>query len=241
MDYQNRAGSKFGGGGVASHSATNADRRERLRKLALETIDLDKDPYFFKNHVGSFECRLCLTVHQNDGSYLAHTQGKKHQTNLARRAAREQKEGKAAVDPVTGLPVGVVGAGFGGLARRNIVKIGRPGYKITKIRDPTTRQQGLLFQLQYPDIAPGVEPRWQVMNAFTQRVEEPDKNFQYLLVAAEPYETCGFKIPARELDKRDEKQFSFWDPDAHEFWIQVMFMTEREERFGAAPGLGGRR
>ncbi|KAL8954221.1 MAG: hypothetical protein Q9183_007259, partial [Haloplaca sp. 2 TL-2023] len=34
----NRAGSKFGGGGVASHSATNADRRERLRKLALETI-----------------------------------------------------------------------------------------------------------------------------------------------------------------------------------------------------------
>jgi len=36
MDYQNRAGSKFGGGGVASQSATNADRRERLRKLALE-------------------------------------------------------------------------------------------------------------------------------------------------------------------------------------------------------------
>jgi hypothetical protein len=26
------------------------------------------------------------------GSYLAHTQGKKHQTNLARRAAKENKE-----------------------------------------------------------------------------------------------------------------------------------------------------
>ncbi|KXH35235.1 splicing factor 3A subunit 2 [Colletotrichum simmondsii] len=237
MDYQNRAGSKFGGGGVASFSATNADRRERLRKLALETIDLDKDPYFFKNHVGSFECRLCLTVHQNDGSYLAHTQGKKHQTNLARRAAREQKEGKQNIDPATGLPVGVVGAGFGaGGVRRNLIKIGRPGYKITKIRDPITRQQGLLFQLQYPDIAPDVEPKWQVMNAFTQRIEEPDKNFQYLLVAAEPYETCGFKIPARELDKRDDKQFSFWDPDAKEYWLQVMFMSEREERYVAAPG-----
>lgn len=94
MDYQNRAGSKFGGGGVASQSATNADRRERLRKLALESIDLDKDPYIFKNHVGGFECRLCLTVHQSDGSYLAHTQGKKHQTNLARRAAREAAMGK---------------------------------------------------------------------------------------------------------------------------------------------------
>ncbi|KAL0936019.1 splicing factor 3a subunit [Colletotrichum truncatum] len=241
MDYQNRAGSKFGGGGVASQSATNADRRERLRKLALETIDLDKDPYFFKNHVGSFECRLCLTVHQNDGSYLAHTQGKKHQTNLARRAAREQKEGKQNIDPATGLPVGVVGAGFGAMARKNLIKIGRPGYKITKVRDPVTRQQGLLFQLQYPDISPDVEPKWQVMNAFTQRVEEPDKNFQYLLVAAEPYETCGFKIPARELDKREDKQFSFWDPDSKEYWLQVMFMSEREERYVAAPGLSTRR
>lgn len=231
MDYQNRAGSKFGGGGVASHSATNADRRERLRKLALETIDLDKDPYFFKNHVGSFECRLCLTVHQNDGSYLAHTQGKKHQTNLARRAAREQKEGKRdATDPAADL------SGMAG-PRRNLVKIGRPGYKITKIRDPVTRQQGLLFQLQYPDAETTVTPKWQVMNTFTQHVEEPDKNFQYLLVAAEPYETVGFKIPARELDKREDRQFSFWDPDAKEFWVQVMFMTEREERFNAAPGL----
>jgi splicing factor 3A subunit 2 len=241
MDYQNRAGSKFGGGGVASQSATNADRRERLRKLALETIDLDKDPYFFKNHVGSFECRLCLTVHQNDGSYLAHTQGKKHQTNLARRAAREQKEGKQAgnIDPATGLPVGVASAAA---ARRNVIKIGRPGYKITKIRDPVTRQQGLLFQVQYPDAPFGSPaPKWQVMNAFTQRAEEPDKNFQYLVVAAEPYETVGFKIPARELDKRGDRQFSFWDPDAKEFWIQVMFMTEREERFNAAPGLTTRR
>lgn len=274
MDYQNRAGSKFGGGGVASQSVTNADRRERLRKLALESIDLDKDPYFFRNHVGTFECRLCLTEHPNDGSYLSHTQGKRHQTNLARRAAREQARDAAAsggnrtglggaaggIDPATGLPITLPGGmtlAQAQAARKNMIKIGRPGYKITKIRDPVTRQQGLLFQLQYPDIAPvqagtglptaaggapnkSNAPKWMVMNAFTQRVEEPDKNFQYLLVAADPYETVGFKIPARELDKREGKQFSFWDPDAREFWIQVMFVTEREERFGAAPGLTSR-
>lgn len=45
MAYEGRVGSKMGGGGVASFSASNQDRRERLRKLALETIDLDKDPY----------------------------------------------------------------------------------------------------------------------------------------------------------------------------------------------------
>ncbi|KAL4093160.1 hypothetical protein PRIC1_012147 [Phytophthora ramorum] len=76
-------------GSVASESQSNVDRRERLRKLALETVDLTKDPYFMKNHLGSYECKLCLTLHNNEGNYLAHTQGKRHQTNLARRATKE--------------------------------------------------------------------------------------------------------------------------------------------------------
>jgi splicing factor 3A subunit 2 len=28
------------------------DRRERLRRLAMETIDLAKDPYYMRNHLG---------------------------------------------------------------------------------------------------------------------------------------------------------------------------------------------
>ncbi|KAF2264534.1 hypothetical protein CC78DRAFT_580318 [Lojkania enalia] len=235
MDYQNRAGSKFGGGGVASQSATNADRRERLRKLALETIDLDKDPYFFKNHVGSFECRLCLTVHQNDGSYLAHTQGRKHQTNLARRAAREQKEGKGADGAVPGLLAGVQ-------VKKNVVKIGRPGYRITKVRDPMTRQNGLLFQFQFPEIAPGTHPRIRFMSAYEQTKEEPDTNFQYFVVAGEPYETVAVKLQAREIDRREGKHWSWFDEDSKEFWVQVIFKTERDERYSAVPGLApGRR
>ncbi|KAF2808442.1 splicing factor 3a [Mytilinidion resinicola] len=229
MDYQNRAGSKFGGGGVASQSATNADRRERLRKLALETIDLDKDPYFFKNHVGSFECRLCLTVHQNDGSYLAHTQGRKHQTNLARRAARELKEGRDRDGVIPGLPNVQV--------RRNMIKIGRPGYKITKIRDQVTRQNGLLFQMQFPELGQGNAPRVRFMSAFEQKVEEPDKNWQFLLIAAEPYETISFKLQAREVDRKDGRFWTWFDEDSKEFWVQVLFKTERDERYSNVPGL----
>ncbi len=45
-----------------------------MRRLALETIDLSKDPYFMRNHLGQYECRLCLTLHNNEGNYLAHTQ-----------------------------------------------------------------------------------------------------------------------------------------------------------------------
>jgi len=92
-------GSKPGSGGAASAQNEAIDRRERLRRLALETIDLAKDPYFMRNHLGSYECKLCLTLHNNEGNYLAHTQGKRHQTNLAKRAAREAKDAPAQPQP----------------------------------------------------------------------------------------------------------------------------------------------
>lgn len=62
MDFQNRAGGKTGGGGVASWSESNRDRRERLRQLALETIDLNKDPYFMKNHLGKYLFHLIINL-----------------------------------------------------------------------------------------------------------------------------------------------------------------------------------
>lgn len=136
MDFQHRPGGKTGGGGVASWAETNRDRRERLRQLALETIDLAKDPYFMKNHLGSYECKLCLTLHNNEGSYLAHTQGKKHQSNLARRAAKDAKDSPA-------LPA----ASKARVDIKKFVKIGRPGYRVTKQLDPELNQQSLLFQV----------------------------------------------------------------------------------------------
>jgi len=39
------------------------------------------------------------------------------------------------------------------------------------------------------------------MSAYEQHIEPPDRKWQYLLFAAEPYETIGFKLPSREIDK----------------------------------------
>ena len=47
-------GSKPGSGGAASAQNEAIDRRERLRRLALENIDLAKDPYFMRNHLGRY-------------------------------------------------------------------------------------------------------------------------------------------------------------------------------------------
>lgn len=219
IDFQNRDGSKFGGGGVMSESLANADRRERLRKLALETIDLNKDPYFMRNHLGSYECKLCLTLHSNEGNYLAHTQGKRHQENLARRAAKEARE-QAQYKPQKPTVV-----------TRRTLKIGRPGYKVTKARDLQTRQRSLIFEVDYPEAEEGVQPRHRFMSAFEQRVEPANKAWQYLLFACEPYETVGFKIPNAEIDKGDGRFFTSWDAKAKKFTLQLYF-RERSDKDG---------
>lgn len=227
MDFQNRAGGKTGSGGQASWSESNRDRRERLRQLALETIDLAKDPYFMKNHLGSYECKLCLTLHNNEGSYLAHTQGKKHQANLARRAAKEAKEApslqpeKPRVEP------------------KKFVKIGRPGYRVTKQRDPESGQQSLLFQIDYPEISDGIVPRHRFMSAYEQKIEPPDRKWQYLLFAAEPYETIGFKVPSREIEKQEGKFWIHWNKDTKQFFLQFAFVNPKMAMRGGPPRGGG--
>lgn len=232
IDFQHREGSKVGSGGVLSESQAAIERKERLRRLALETIDITKDPYFMRNHLGSFECRLCLTLHPNEGNYLAHTQGKRHQSNLGRRAAMEAKNSAPA--PVVAKEV----------VKKRVIKIGRPGYKVrftirlyyiitsislnylqvTKSRDIHTRQRSLAFEIDYPQAEEGIQPRHRFMSAYEQKVEVPDKNYQYLLFACDPYETIAFKIPNTPVDKTEGRFFTNWDERGKKFVLQMFFV-----------------
>jgi len=227
MDFQNRVGHKFGTGGPATDQEIAADRRERLRKLALETIDLSKDPYFMRNHLGSYECKLCLTLHTNEGSYLAHTQGKKHQINLARRAAKEKQDATVQPQPQTSS------------GPRKTVKIGRPGYRVTKERDPDSQQKALLFEVEYPEALEKLRPRHRFMSAYEQKVEAPETHFQYLLLACEPYETIAFKVPNMEIDKQEHKFFTSWDAQRKVFTMQVFFKDRELHDLPALPQRAG--
>ncbi|KAL4423862.1 hypothetical protein ABPG75_001164 [Micractinium tetrahymenae] len=219
------------GSGFVSQQQEAIDRRERLRRLALETIDLSKDPYFMRNHLGQYECRLCLTLHTNEGNYLAHTQGKRHQQNLAKRAARE-----AAEKPVAPAPQRRV-------AIKKTVRIGRPGYRVTKQYDAETGSRGLLFQIEYPEIEEGTKPRHRVMSSYEQRKEPWSKEWQYLLFAAEPYEVIAFKIPSYEVEKHPEKLFTHWDPDNKVYSLQLPFKAPApgapSSRPAGAPAAAG--
>jgi splicing factor 3A subunit 2 len=217
----------MGTGGPATDQEVAMDRRERLRKLALETIDLSKDPYFLRNHLGSYECKLCLTLHTNEGSYLAHTQGKKHQINLARRAAKEKQDATIAPQPQTSS------------GPRKTVKIGRPGYRVTKERDPETQQKALLFEVEYPEVMDKAKPRHRFMSSYEQKVEPPDSKFQYLLLSCEPYETIAFKVPNMEIDKDDNKFFASWDGARKVFTMQIFFKDRDLQELPALPQRAG--
>lgn len=224
-------GAKPGSGGVASDQQSSIDRRERLRRLALETIDLAKDPYYMRNHLGQIECRLCLTIHPNEGNYLAHTQGKRHQQNLAKRAAREAAEKPSAPAPMKRAAV------------KKTVKIGRPGYRVTKQFDQKSMQRSLLFQVEYPEIEEDGKPRYRFMSAFEQRIETADKNWMYLLFAAEPYEVIAFKVPNSEVDKSEGRLFTHWDPDNKIYSLQYHYRNraqeQQQQQQGGGPPPGG--
>lgn len=213
IDFQHREGSKIGSGGQLSEAQAALGRRDRLRKLALETIDLQKDPYFMRNHLGSYECKLCLTLHPNEGNYLAHTQGKRHQSNLGRRAAMEAKAAAPAPSS-SGVDV----------KKRKTIKIGRPAYKVIKSKDLETQQRSLTFEIDFLEADENVQPRHRFMSAYEQKVEVPDKNYQFILFACDPYHTIAFKIPNQPIDKSEGRFFSSWDAQTRKFVLALQFL-----------------
>lgn len=235
VDRQNRVGVKFGGGGVSSGQQTERERKERLRKLALESIDLAKDPYLVRNHLGSYECKLCLTLHRDENNYLSHTQGKKHQQGLARRAYLDQL--KQERDNNTNSNNNNQLGNNNNLQKnqqqqllnqqQHKVKIGRPGYQVYKSRHPITNQRCLTFEIYYMDILDHIQPRYRFMSSFEQKVDLPPNRFyQYLLIAAEPYEIIAFKIPNESIDNQnDEEKFvTYWDNDTKKFTITLHYI-----------------
>lgn len=111
--------------------------------------------------------------------------------------------------------------------RKVFLKIGRPGYRVTKVRDKDTGKEGMMVQVHLPQIKADVIPRRRFMSAWEQKREPPNKAYQYLIVAAEPYETIAFRIPAREIeDEADDAGYwnwSYWDPDTKQYSFQFMF------------------
>ena len=71
--------------------------------------------------------------------------------------------------------------------RKVFLKIGRPGYRVTKVRDRDSGKEGMMVQIHLPQIKAGVVPRRRFMSAWEQRREPPNKSYQYLIVRTNLY------------------------------------------------------
>ena len=97
------------------------------------------------------------------------------------------------------------------IQRKHFVKIGKPGYRVTKVRhridyeaygnivprgDPTSvtsmAKEGLLVQVHLPHIKEGVKPRKRVMSAWEQKKEQANRTYQYLIVCLLYFESPPF-------------------------------------------------
>jgi hypothetical protein len=71
--------------------------------------------------------------------------------------------------------------------RKVFLKIGRPGYRVTKVRDREAGKEGMMVQIHLPHIKAGVVPRRRFMSAWEQKREPPNKSYQYLIVRPDSY------------------------------------------------------
>lgn len=240
MDYSDRVNSKKGSGGVADRYETNIHTKRRIKELLTsQVLDLDNDPYVFQNHLGLLECRLCLTTHTNEASYISHLSGRKHSMNLEKRGILDEKQN----------PKASLSAVISDVEKRRWAKIGRPSYKVTKVRDGESLRTGILLQVQLPRIGVN-EPFFRFMSYYelssknqnvaksfllleTHDYDDEEalnpSNFQYLVISAEPYENIAIAFPAlKKIDKPDGEEMSsnywwYWDDDSKEYFLQILF------------------
>lgn len=214
MDYQNRAGSKKGSGGVASASQENLHRRKQVDQLLSKGEDvpytfqeageddekLRKNPYIYKNHSGKLVCKLCNTMHMSWSSVERHLGGKKHGLNLLRRGgigASTGGDGGAARDSHFQKQVEETRAA---MKRNGIV----PECKMAKVRDSQTGYVGLALKVNYQGFgnaehsSEDVSPYVRVMSGLELPGDDNDDK-KYLVVAHEPFENVAVEIPNREI------------------------------------------
>lgn len=239
MDYSDRVNSKKGAGGLADKHETNVHTKRRIKELLTSLVlDLDNDPYVFRNHLGLLECRLCLTTHTNEASYISHLGGRKHTMNLEKRRLLDEKANPTAQS-----------GGVSEVEKRHWPKIGRPSYKVTKIRHPESLRCGILVQVQLPRITAN-EPFFRLMSYYElsaknqnvsksfllrEKLEYDDDEdldptkFQYLVISAEPYENVAIAFPVlKQIDKPAGEEVSsnywwYWDEDSREYFLQFLF------------------
>ncbi|CCD22828.1 spliceosome assembly protein PRP11 NDAI_0A06740 [Naumovozyma dairenensis CBS 421] len=231
MDYQNRAGSKKGSGGIASDAQANLQRRKQVDELLRknekiqytfeednEATSSQQNPYIYKNHSGKLVCKLCNTMHVSWSSVERHLSGKKHGLNVLRRGAKQERVTaigyKKDGEHLTEFQKSVE------LSKQSLKNNGIiPKFKSINVKDTQTGLVGVAIQVDY-----NTE---KAVNS-SENEESPTENFtfppfirivsglelsssnedgkKYLVIAYAPFENIAFQLPNKEIVFNDNDQ-----------------------------------
>lgn len=217
MDFQNRAGSKKGAGGIASESQFNQQRRKQVEELLQqgenvrytfqdednEEQKLKANPYIYRNHSGKLVCKLCNTMHMSWSSVERHLGGKKHGINVLRRGEldemkqEKQQSGKA-------------GSVFESRIeeRKKQLKVIDgliPKYQVVPVIDDVTGNEGIAIQVdfksdQLPNDFESLYPPFIRIVSGLELTSNDQRDKMFLVIAYEPFENIAIEIPSdREI------------------------------------------
>ncbi|XDT05603.1 Pre-mRNA-splicing factor SF3a complex subunit 2 (Prp11) [Nakaseomyces glabratus] len=253
MDFQNRAGSKKGGGGIASDSQINQQRRRQVEELLQQgenikytfqdnegekddtaTKKVQSNPYIYKNHSGKLVCKLCNTMHMSWSSVERHLGGKKHGMNVIRRGELDEirHEKQQATKPVDTFEMKVE-------ARRktiNTIEGLVPTCHSTEVIDEKGNK-GIAVMLEFEesdktaDILNADRPYARIVSGLELNTSA-QKDKRFLVVAYEPYQNVAIEIP----NDREIVMNSYQPQSDEEIFVdtlnrQCTFWIENQRQF----------
>lgn len=120
--------------------------------------------------------------------------------------------------------------------------------QVTRERDPSTGQQALLFQIDYPEIADGVQPRHRFMSAYEQKIQPPDKRFVPFFYPSKSFFTTLvlggsiFYLPpslTRQSDSRFRPGRVWWSA-AWDLYVSCLLVWRCESYKSRSPAASNR-
>ncbi|KAG0664147.1 hypothetical protein C6P44_001219 [Monosporozyma unispora] len=218
MDYHNRAGSKKGGGGIATESQFNTQRRKQVESLLSDQQEIPftfqsnndesdnntrQNPYIYKNHSGKLVCKLCNTMHMSWTSVERHLQGKKHGLNVIR---RNNALGEGKLGGANGLGDMTSKSALQFQKKVEAMKLeltytsGLPKYNAVNIKDPESGNIGIAMRVKYekPTSVEDVEAYPPFLRVVTglELQNAKDREKKFIVIAYPPFENVALEIPA---------------------------------------------
>ncbi|CCH61637.1 hypothetical protein TBLA_0F00930 [Henningerozyma blattae CBS 6284] len=223
MDYQNRAGSKKGSGGIASQALQNRAQRKRVDDLLTEGLNIpysfetrenisegnDKDqtsqaqanPYIYKNNNGKLVCKLCNTMHVSWTSVQRHLGGKKHGINLMNRDLNNNDHSD--LENIKNPKQEQID-----ILRKNIKTIKGivPIVKLINVKDAQDRF-GFAIQVDYSQKVDTEEagvintnqnfpPMVRIISNLEMKNTSKKQDKKYLVISYQPFENISIEIPS---------------------------------------------